>query len=662
MDIQVVNCIKSLGIDMIKEASSGHPGIVLGAANIMYSIYANHLMFNKNDENWINRDRFVMSSGHGSALLYATLYMAGILNIDDLKQFRQLNSKTPGHPEYKITPFVEVSTGPLGQGIANAVGMALGAKINGDKYILEKKDGLFNSSVDRLIDYKVYVLCGDGDLMEGISYEAASFAGTHKLNNLIVLYDSNKISLDGSTDMTFTENTRSRFESMGWNTILVNDGNNLSEIDKAINEAKNSSKPTFIEVRTIIGYGSSLAGTNEVHGKVLSNDDMYKLKESFGMKNEPFMIIPNLDKWLQNKIADRIRDNYENWNRKYLKYKNEINTKFVEESNYLFKKYSEYNINNVDWVFNEDEEMRNINKRMMDKISNDIPYFITGSADLFSSCKNYIGKDSDIKPDNYNKKNIWFGVREHAMGAILNGLSLTGFRVSGSTFLSFADYLKPTIRLAAMMNLPVTHIFTHDSITIGSDGPTHQPIEQLAMLRTIPNNFVYRPCDGNELIGCWNNILNQQTHPSSLVISKNVSPLLEGSKSEQVNKGAYIIRKENNELHGIIIATGKEVETALKIANSLYIESKIDIRVISMPCMEIFLKQPIEYRNELLPLGKKVFVIEYGSSALWHQFVYSEKYLFTINEFGASAGSNDLLKEYNLDYKSIREGIKTLLL
>ena len=662
MDQNVINNIKSLGIDMIKEAGSGHPGIVLGAAPIIYTLFSKHMMFSLNDPNWINRDRFVMSAGHGSALLYATLYMIGYLKLDDLKKFRQIDSKTPGHPEYGMTLGVEATTGPLGQGIAMAVGLALGEKILENKYKIPKSNNLFDKDKS-LFNYHVYCLCSDGDLMEGISYEAASLAGTWKLNNLIVLYDSNHVSLDGKTTGVFDENVRGRFEALGWHTIYVENGNNINEINKAITKAKDSNKPTLIEIKTIIGDGTSLADTNEVHGKVLGDADIYNLKKSFGFPEDPFYVMPNIDKYMQREIALRTSRVYSEWAVSYRDYimRNDNDQSIFD---YVYKKYKDYNlsINNFNFNKDEKEETRKTNQQIMNVIAQNVPYFIGGSADLFGSAKNYLNDYGDLSSENYLGRNIHFGVREHAMGAIMNGLSLTGFSVHGSTFLSFADYMKPAIRLAALMHLPTIHIFSHDSITLGSDGPTHQPVEQLTMLRTIPNNKVYRPCDANELIGCWNEIINTHDHPSSLIITKTPVTILDNTDVNKVKYGAYIVRKETEKLHGIIIATGPEVHIAMRVANKLYGKYKLDLRVISMPCMETFKEQNEEYKKELLPLGIKTIAIEFGSSALWYQFVYNDKYLINVNEFGHSGNTNDILKKMHLDNDSIEEKIKKLFL
>ncbi len=664
MDREIINNIKVLGIDMIHEAGSGHPGIVLGAAPIIYTLYAKHLNINLNDPNWINRDRFVMSAGHGSALLYATLYMAGFpLTIDDLKQFRKLGSKTPGHPEYGVTTGVDVSTGPLGQGIATAVGLALGDKILEQKYFLNRKGNFGKTTKEWVFDHHVYCLCGDGDLMEGIASEAASFAGTYRLDNLIVLYDSNHISLDGDTNFSFHENVLDRFKAYGWHTDLVSDGNNVKEIDKAIEKAKTEKRPSIIEIRTTIGDGSLLAGTNTVHGKPLEPEDILQLKQKLGWSTKPFIVSERAVNNFRRQIQEHSKAKYEEWAKEYREFVNNNLGGNTSELDYLFKRDKQIDILKMpsSVIQGDKEELRVTNQKVMDEIALNLSYFIGGSADLRSSTKAYLSKKKDITRDDYTGSNIWFGVREHAMGAILNGLALCNFKVFGSTFLAFSDYLKPAVRMSALMKLPVTYIFTHDSISIGSDGPTHQPIEQLAMLRSTPNLYVYRPCDENELIGAWNDILSLKETPSALVVTKNAVPVLATSSRVDVAKGAYTILPEKNQLHGILIATGSEVHTAINVAEQLYREQKLDLRVVSMPCMERFLEQSQEYQEFILPTGVRKIVIEAGSSFGWHRFVYNDKYLITVDQFGASGSKDEVLKYCQFDFHKIKQRVLQIL-
>lgn len=659
MDNKIIANLKALGIDMIDAAGSGHPGIVLGAAPIIYTLYARHMNVNTNDDKWISRDRFVMSAGHGSALLYATLFMAGYdISEDDLRHFRRSGYKTPGHPELGVTPGVDMSTGPLGQGLASAVGMALGEKILENKFIIPSTSSMLADKA--LINYNVYVLCGDGDLMEGVSYEAASLAGTLNLDNLIVLYDSNNISLDGDTSNTFTENVQDRFKAMGWHTSKVLNGSNVEEIDKAITAAKKSGKPSFIEIKTIIGNGSMMAGTSEAHGKVLSNDDIKLLKRNLGLPENPFYIDAEAVRNFRNQITSRSERKYEIWGRAYNEYKSNLNLK--EENDFeVMLRDKQYDLLNYTWQFDNEvkKSTREKNGEIMQEIAKIVSNFIGGSADLASSTKTYIKNGGDIKDNHYLGKNIWFGVREHAMGAILNGLSLTSFKVYGSTFLTFSDYMKPAIRLSALMHAPVNYIFTHDSIGIGQDGPTHQPIEQLAMLRSIPNLSVYRPADSNEIVGCWNLMINSKD-PNALILSRQDMKNLNTTSSEYVKYGAYPVRKEQEKIHGIIIATGSEVHTAVLLADQLYKESKLDLRVISMPCMELYEKQSDKYKQALIPVGYKTIVIEAGSSFGWHKYVYNEKYLMTIDMFGTSGTRGEVEEHCNFTYDQIKERVKRL--
>lgn len=647
-DEKIISAIKALSIAEISKAKSGHPGIALGAAPILYTLYSKHMMIDINDDKWINRDRFIMSAGHGSALLYATLYMSGFnLSIKDLKNFRQIDSNTPGHPEAGITPGVDCSTGPLGQGIATAVGIAAA-----ERYLSEK----FN----KLLDYKTYVLCGEGDLMEGISYEACSLAGNLKLGNLIVLYDSNNVTLDGDAKKSFDEDILKRFDAMGWHTDMVADGNNPILIDMAISKAKRrTDKPSFIEIKTIIGRDSLLQGTNKVHGSPLTKEDVRQLKDKLKLDNDLFSNISNLRKEMANFIRIRVTHDKKKWDTKYNAYLNSCDdeTKRFLESLREDKRYD------VTRLFKEktfeDDGLRNINGIIMNEIANNYPAFLGGSADLSSSTKTYLNKFGDFSSTNYGGKNFWFGVREHAMGAFINGLALSGLRPFCSTFLAFSDYLKPSIRMASLMNLPSTFVFTHDSVMIGEDGPTHQPIEQLPMLRSIPNHYVYRPCDVNEIIGSWQTILNNDK-PSSIILSRSKCKNLDVTDQLSVKKGAYIIRKEKKKLFGIIIATGSEVSLALDIAEKLS-NKGMEIRVVSMPCMELFEEQPNSYKEEILPIGYKTFVIERSSKFGWHKYVYSDKYIMGLDSFGYSGKSEDVLKKLKLDDESIYKRIEKLL-
>ncbi len=647
-DERIINAIKALSIAQISKAGSGHPGIALGAAPILYTLYSKHLNIDVLDEKWINRDRFVLSAGHASALLYSMLYMSGFdISINDLKEFRQIDSVTPGHPEYGVTKGVDMSTGPLGQGIASAVGMAISAK-----YLKEKFNGL--------ISYNTYVLCSEGDLMEGVSYEACSLAGNLKLDNLIVILDSNKVTLDGSLKDSFDEDILKRFEAMGWYTQVVADGNNSLLIDMAINKAKRcKGQPSFIEVKTVIGKGSLLQGTNKVHGGTLTKEDIRQLRVKLSVDTDLFKNIRSLRKEMANFIRIRVMHDKKKWEVKYNAY---LNTCDSDTKRFLLS-LNEDKRYDVTKLFNDalfdDDELRNINSKVMNTIADNYPCFLGGSADTASSCKTYLKSFDDFNSTSLNGKNIRYGVREHAMGAITNGIALSGLRPFASTFLAFSDYLKPSIRMASLMNIPSIFVFTHDSVNIGEDGPTHQPVEQLAMLRSIPNFYVYRPCDANEVIGSWHTALNNDK-PSSIVISRNKVVNLSTTDPLMVKKGAYIVRKEKKKLFGIIIATGSEVALAIDIAEKLS-RKNMEIRVVSMPCTRLFNEQPQSYKDEILPIGYKTFVIERASKFGWHKYVYNDKYIMGIDEFGYSGKEEDVLKKLKLDDDTIYKRIEKLL-
>ena len=648
-DKKCVNTIRSLAIDMIYSAGSGHPGIALDAAPIMYTLFKNHLNISLEDDKWINRDRFVLSCGHASALLYSTLYLCDLLKLEDVKSFRQINSRTPGHPEYKITPYIDMTTGPLGQGLGAAVGMALA-----EKYLNSNCQKKINSN--KIIDHYTYCLCSDGDLMEGLSYEVSSFAGLNKLGKLIVLYDSNNISLDGETKKSFDENIKMRFESMNWQYLLVNNGEDTDEIDSAIKKAKETlDKPTIIEIKTIIGVGSKYQNTNIIHGMKLTEKDVIDLKNSYGFRNVPFVVPKDSADYFRNNFKERVKAKYVEWYNIFKQMSS--NQKFTPFLNSLFGDDIKINLK-INDLENLDLDLRTLNGVIMNKISEISYNFIGGSADLSSSCKTYLVDNKDNLKDGCGA-NIWYGVREHGMAAISNGLALSNLLPFTSTFLAFSDYMKPAMRLACMMNIPVTYIFTHDSIFVGQDGATHQPIEQLSNLRSIPNMSVYRPADGKELLSCWEIILKRKS-PASIILPRSNDKTSLKSSKEGTKKGAYIIREEKGRLNGIIIATGTEVPTAVRIADELEIKG-LNIRVISMPCKEIYENVKDDYKKELFPIGTKVIVLEAGSKVGWENFVYNQKYLLTIDNFGCSAKLEDIEKKYEFDYETLKDKIIKLI-
>lgn len=643
---KIIGEIKSLGLDMIEEAGSGHPGIVLGAAPILYTLYLNHLRFDASNPNFYNRDRFIMSAGHGSSLLYSILYFAGYdLSLDDLKAFRRLNSKTPGHPEYRKTPGVEMTTGPLGQGFATAVGYAIAEKHT--EALINKKE--------KVIDYNIYCLCGDGDLMEGVSYEAASLAGSLKLDNLIVLYDSNKTTMDGKIDNVFDEDITKRFESMNWTVLTTSD--EPQDIDDAIIKAKEADKPTIIQVTTTIGKDSSLAGSNKSHSGCFDKEEISKIKTTLGVRDIPFTISNEAVEEFRSYIKERNKDLVTNFD----KIKETLDEEEMSILNKLINPDKSIKLTTLDYTKPDDNEelLRISAKKVLNSYSLISPLIIGGNADTSSSTKIYLNELTSFTKDNYIGRNINFGVREHAMASIANGLALAGYRPFVSTFLSFSDYLKPALRLTALMELPVTYIFTHDSISIGQDGPTHQPVEQLVSLRAIPNMEVFRPADSNEVIGSFKTIYENNS-PSSLIIGRGSIKILESTSISATSKGGYIVHNEERKLDGVIIATGEEVTLALEVMQLLK-EKGYDLRVVSMPSIERYNNLPKEEKEELLPLGVKKFVIEKGSSYSWYSFVYKDSYLFTLDKFGASGKTEEVNSFYGFTKEEISLKIEALL-
>ena len=642
---RIVNQIRALGIDMINEAQSGHPGIVLGAAPIIYTLYAHHLRFIKDKADFYNRDRFVMSAGHGSALVYATLAMAGFdIELDDLKKFRKIDSKTPGHPEYMVTPGIDATTGPLGQGIGMAVGLAIAEK---------HTEALINDKKNNPIDYKIYCLCGDGDLMEGVSYESLSLAGTLKLNNLILLYDSNHICLDSDTKKVFTDNIEERFKSIGFNVINTND--EVTNIDKALKEAKNSDLPVLIQVKTTLGKYSINANKNIVHGKPLSLEDITFIKTTLGLRDIPFTISNETIEEFQSLINKRC-NNLEK------EYKEKCEG-LSDANKELLKKLETFdniiNLEEINYEIEEIESLRKISSKVLNNYSTNSKLIFGGAADLSSSTLTYLTDKGDFQSDDYNGRNIFFGVREFAMATIANGLALSGYRPFVSTYLAFSDYLKPALRLTSLMNLPVTYIFTHDSITVGEDGPTHQAVEQLVGLRATPNLDVFRPSDSNEVIGSYKTIYENKK-PACIILGRNKTKTRETSSVKLVANGAYIIKKEERKLDGIIITSGEEIELAFDIVNTLF-EKGYDLRIISMPSIERYNLLSKEEKEQLLPLGVKKFIIEKSSKYSWYQFAYNDDYLFTVDNFGYSGSVNDINTKFNFTCEFIANKIEKII-
>ena len=658
IDIKSVNSIRVLSADAIQKANSGHPGLPLGAAPAAYELWAKHMKHNPANPNWVNRDRFILSGGHGSALLYSLLHFFGYgITIDDMKNFRQFGSKTPGHPEYGHTIGVEATTGPLGAGMAMAVGMAMA-----ENHLA----ATFNKDGYPIVDHYTYVLGGDGCMMEGISYEAFSLAGTLGLEKLVVLYDSNNISIEGDTNIAFREDVRKRFDSFGFHTQLVEDGNDLDAIGAAIEAAKaEKGRPSMIEIKTKIGAGCpAKEGKASAHGEPLGVENVAALRENLGIEDKGAFV-----------ISDDVYDNFSSLAKSNAAYEEEWNTLFDE----YCEKYPDmkklwdiyYDKSSAECLFDLDdfwhtsdkpEATRNVSGKIINIIKNVLPNMFGGAADLAPSTKTYMNDMGDYSKENPLGKNIHFGIREIAMAAIGNGIALHGgLRPYVSTFFVFSDYVKPMARLSSLMGLPLTYVFTHDSIGVGEDGPTHEPIEQLAMLRAMPNFYVFRPADATECAAAWYFALNKKDAPSALVLSRQNLPQLEKSSQEAL-KGGYILEDSDKESpDAIIIATGSEVSIAVE-AKAKLAESDIDVRVVSMPSMDLFEDQPDEYKEKVLPksITKRVGVEALGEFG-WGKYIGINGEFIGMNSFGASAPGGELFKHFGITTDAVVEAVKKVL-
>lgn len=658
IDIKSVNSIRVLAADAIQKANSGHPGLPLGAAPMAYELWANHMNHNPANPKWENRDRFILSGGHGSALLYSLLHFFGYgITIDDMKNFRQLGSKTPGHPEYGHTVGVEATTGPLGAGMAMAVGMAMA-----EKHLA----ATFNKDGYPVVDHYTYVLGGDGCMMEGISYEAFSLAGTLGLEKLIVLYDSNNISIEGSTDIAFRENVRMRFESFGFHTQLVEDGNDLDAIGAAIEAAKaETTRPSFIEIKTKIGAGCpAKEGKASAHGEPLGVENVAALRANLNIPDEGAFVLPQDVYDNFNEISAAKADKEVAWNKLFEEY-----AKAYPDMKELWDRY--HDEDNAKCLFDLDEfwntcdkpeATRNVSSKILNVIKNVVPNMFGGAADLAPSTKTYMSDMGDFSKENPEGKNVHFGIRELAMAAIGNGIALHGgLRPYVSTFFVFSDYVKPMARLSALMGLPTTYVLTHDSIGVGEDGPTHEPIEQLAMLRSLPNFYVFRPADATECAAAWYHALNKQDAPTALVLSRQNLPQLEGSSSEAL-KGAYILEDSQKDTpDAIIIATGSEVSLAVEAKKDLF-EEGIDVRVVSMPCMDAFEDQPDEYKNIVLPKNvTKRVAVEALSDFGWGKYIGLDGEFVGMKSFGASAPGNLLFEHFGITKDAVVAAVKKTL-
>lgn len=654
MNQKVIDTVRMLSVDAIEKANSGHPGLPLGAAPMAYTCWSDFLHISPKNPNWPNRDRFVLSAGHGSALLYSLLHLFGFdLSLEDLKNFRQLGSKTPGHPEYGHTQGVEVTTGPLGSGISMAVGLALGERYLG---------AVYNKEDIKLIDHYTYVLCGDGDLMEGISNEAASFAGTQKLDKLIVLYDSNAITIEGSTDIAFTEDAAGRYRALGWSVSKVEDGNDTEAIRAAIAKAKEEKGPSFIEIKTKIGYGSPKEDSAKAHGEPLGTEGLEKTRAFYHMEGqEAFSVAPEVYQAQEEIIAKKNAD-YDQW----LDLCKTYQEKYPEDYAALEKVWSgDLDLDFLEkddfWKAQGDKATRASSGMVLNRIAKEVPHFLGGSADLAPSNKTFIDGEGYMSPTSPQNRNIGFGIREHAMGAIVNGLSVYGgLRAYGATFLVFSDYLKPQLRLAALMGLPSTFIFTHDSIGVGEDGPTHQPIDQLAMLRAIPNFITFRPADTTEVAAAWACALKLTKTPVALALSRQTCPELKETSREAM-KGGYVLLKEEGNLDLILLASGSEVALSLEVAQELKQEG-LGVRVVSMPSWEVFEAQSSDYRKEVLPeSAEKRVSIEAGSTMGWAKFTGFQGMNIGIDEFGASGPGKEVFSYFKMTKEDILKEIHDYL-
>lgn len=659
IDQLVINSIRMLGIQSVNAANSGHPGIVLGAAPMVYALFKDHLKFNPKNPYWFNRDRFILSAGHGSALLYSILYHVGYdFKIEDLKAFRTVGSVTPGHPEYDLKLGVEMATGPLGQGLATAVGMAVAESFLAAKY---------NQEDNKLIDHYTYVLCGDGDFQEGIVQEAISFAGHFKLNKLIVLYDSNDVQLDSKTELVDSENTAGRFKALAWNYLKIQDGTDYQAISEAIAKAKQSDKPTLIEVKTIIGYGATKQGTPAVHGAPLMADITTVKKFLDWGYDQEFFVPEEVINYFQKAKINQGQELENKWNLKLRAYQEKYQDLYqdvaaalggkVFVNNFLFDK--------IDWssiITNETMATRVASGKILKLLSNQYPTLIGGSADLAGSTKAMV-HDQDYTKDNPSGRHIHFGVREFAMGAMVNGLTLhQGVIGFGSTFLVFSDYQKPALRLAALMQIPALFIFSHDSIAVGEDGPTHEPVEQLLMLRTIPNFNLIRPADMRETIGAYKIAFSAKNYPNAIILTRQDLPQMKNSVIDSVSKGGYIISKEiaNQSLDLVLIATGSEVHLAVEVQKML-LKDNINARVVSMPSTFLFDRTEKEYREQILPKNVRKVAIELGVSDSWYKYVGLEGLIIGVNEFGASGNLTEILDKYGFTSEKIYHKIANYL-
>ncbi|MEZ2457352.1 transketolase [Salinicoccus roseus] len=652
-DQLAINTIRTLSIDAVEKANSGHPGLPMGAAPMAYTLWSRHLNFNPNSMDWFNRDRFVLSAGHGSMLVYSLLHLSGALELEELKNFRQYESKTPGHPEFKHTEGVEITTGPLGQGFAMSVGMAMA-----EKHLAAR----FNRNNYNVVDHYTYVVASDGDLMEGISHEAASLAGHLALDKLIVLYDSNDISLDGDLDKSFSEDIKKRFEGYNWHYIKVADGNDVEAVDKAIEEAKSSDKPTMIEVKTIIGYGApNKQGKSDSHGAPLGEEERRAAFEYYGFDpDETFKVDPSVYDRFSETMKERSNGREAEWLKMLEDYRNEHPELYSELDDAINHRLQEgYDKDLPIYEAGDSKATRATSSEMIQALSATVPTLFGGAADLASSNKTNVKGEEDFGAGNYDGRNIWFGVREFGMAAALNGMAAHGgIYPYGGTFFVFSDYMKPAIRLSALMKLPVTYVLTHDSIAVGEDGPTHEPVEQLAGLRAIPNLNTIRPADGNEVRAAWKVAMEAEDAPTALVLTRqNVEAIDVPYETVEagVRKGGYIAVDKGDD--AILFASGSEVPLAVKAAEQLD-KQGVRVKVASIPNMQQFLKQDADYIESVLNTHiENRTAIEMAASLGWHSFIGMNGKLHTIDTYGASAPGDVVVEKYGFTVERILQTV-----
>lgn len=657
---KAINTIRTLSIDAVEKANSGHPGMPMGAAPMAYALWSQHLKHNPSNPKWFDRDRFVLSAGHGSMLLYSLLHLSGYdLSMEELKDFRQWGSRTPGHPEYGHTPGVEATTGPLGQGIGMAVGMAMA-----ERHLA----AVYNRPDYNLIDHYTYAICGDGDLMEGVAAEAVSMAGHMNLGRLIIMYDSNDISLDGDLNLSFSESVQKRFESYGWQYLRVDDENDISALNEALHEARlDEQHPTMIEVKTTIGFGSpNQGGTNAAHGSPLGSEEVKKVKEAYQWTYEEEFYVPEEVRTHFAVLKEEGSSKEKEWNELLKQYKEthpELGSQLeLAMAGKLPENWTE---GLPKYEIGSNIATRAASGQVINGIAGRVPMFFGGSADLAGSTYTLIKNQNNFEQKDYAGRNIWFGVREHAMGAAMNGIALHGgARVFGGTFFVFSDYLRPAMRLAALQQLPVTYVFTHDSIAVGEDGPTHEPVEQLSALRVIPGMTVIRPADANETVAAWQFAMEHIDGPTALVLSRQGLPVFDETSNcyNKLSRGAYVLSDASDgEPEIILIATGSEVSLIMAAKKELE-AGKIKVRVVSMPSWELFEKQDQVYKDSvLLPQVKKRLAVEMAYPLGWERYVGDHGEVLGINTFGASAPGERVMKEYGFTVENVVVKVKQIL-